>query len=367
MNTIDIDKIIEQSKGLKSYKKFNAESEKLSKLLDKFMMSTDREYNEIFTEWMIVRLVTVFEYHFKSLIISLIDEDGCQYDEEIKISLSDLEKIQRKKSVSAGKIFVNNKSLQNIEIIDKILSNLLKINFIKELKNKYPEYIDLKNMNECLEKRHQIIHEMKKIKISKKQLKKYATYMMLFQIQSSKFCVQKIKEKDTVDQKSITIEIVDDDAELVDLMLQALNLRGYKVVSTALDGKKAVREYQRTRPNIVLMDVAMPNFDGIYALEQIKKKNKNAKIILITGGISKKIVDKALKLKASAVLYKPIDLNTLEEIIEKILMKKQPLVVEKRNMTKKIQEEIMKKNVEIWIKKDQKLVNIEIKPRGSPI
>jgi len=185
MNKINVDEIIRKSKGLRSYKKFNKTSLQLRKLLDRLEKSKDREYNSILKEWIIIKLVVVWEYHFKSLIIGLIDVSDLEYQENIQLSLNDLKKIQKTKQISAGKIFVSTKSLQNFETVEKIISNLIKRPFLKELKQMYQHEIDIKSVKECLEKRHQIIHEMQSFSFKKSQIRKYAFAMMMFMLNSS--------------------------------------------------------------------------------------------------------------------------------------------------------------------------------------
>ena len=293
----------------------------------------------------------MWEYHFKSLIVSLIDDHHCQFDEEIKLSLTDLEKIQNKKTISAGRIFVSTKSLQNLESVDKIMSNLLNISFLKELQKKYPEYVNIKIVKDCLEKRHQLIHEMKKFVFTKQQINDYAVYMMLFQIQSAQLCSELTSEKSTESKPFPTVQIVDDDKPLVKLMEQVVNEMGFEMISSSYDGKSAIDDYQKSLPDIVLLDVAMPEYDGLYALEHIKKINKDAKVILVTGDITKSTKSKALKLGASAILYKPFEVGILHSTLEKVLTKKQPMIVEKRKISKKLQEQMLKENVEIWTKR----------------
>jgi len=184
----NFDEIVDRTKGLKDFTRFNKESERLGNLILKLLESKDEEYNKVLSEWFIIRLVILWEYHFKSLIISLIDDSGFQYEEEVKISLKDLERIQKTRDISAGKIFVSTKGLQNFETVEKIMSSLLKIKFSTELKKKYGNDIDIKSVKACLEKRHQIVHEMKEISFSKDEIKNYAVSMMLFMINSSIFC-----------------------------------------------------------------------------------------------------------------------------------------------------------------------------------
>lgn len=195
MQKINIAEIIERSKELKSSEKFNEESEKLSKLLTRLEKSKDLEINKILSEWIIIKLVILWEYHFKSLIIELIDYDELDYSEDIKLSISDLRKIQKTKEISAGKIFVSTKSFQNLETVNKIFSDLTKKPFLTELKNMYEHEIDVKTVKACLEKRHQIIHEMKSSQLTKSQVKKFAFAMMLFLVNSSSYTQLFSKQK----------------------------------------------------------------------------------------------------------------------------------------------------------------------------
>lgn len=68
------------------------------------------------------------------------------------------------------------------------MSHLLGINFTKQLKQKFPDEINVQNVKECLEIRHQIIHEMKQISLSKRDVQKYATSIMVFLLDTAIFC-----------------------------------------------------------------------------------------------------------------------------------------------------------------------------------
>lgn len=104
--------------------------------------------------------------------------------------------------------------------------------------------------------------------------------------------------------------IVDDEKDLVDTYSEYFSLSGFKT-STAYDGCDAFTTYETVKPDIVLMDLNMPKYDGIYAIEKIKEKYTHAKIFVITGNIDC-IFNKNM---ISKVLYKPIKLKELKEII----------------------------------------------------
>ena len=97
MNKIDVEEIIKKSKDLVSKDKFFRELARLTDSLDLLKKSKNDNVNSILSEWIIIRLVSLWEYHFKSIIIELIDVDELDYSEDVKLSLNDLKKIQKTK------------------------------------------------------------------------------------------------------------------------------------------------------------------------------------------------------------------------------------------------------------------------------
>ena len=79
-----------------------------------------------------------------------------------------------------------------------------------------------------------------------------------------------------------TVIVIDDDHDSVSSLSDLLEQKGIKVVGKGKNGLEAVNLFNRTSPNFSIIDMRMPQFDGKYAIEQIKKQDPNAKIIAIT-------------------------------------------------------------------------------------
>jgi len=89
-------------------------------------------------------------------------------------------------------------------------------------------------------------------------------------------------------------------------------------IHEAQNGQEALDLYKQLLPNIVFLDLTMPVMDGFEALEKIKEFDKNAKVVVISADIQKLSVDKALQLGAFNFVKKPIDMEKMEQILNKI-------------------------------------------------
>lgn len=108
----------------------------------------------------------------------------------------------------------------------------------------------------------------------------------------------------------ITVLIVDDEKYMVSTYSEYLSLHGIKSF-TAYDDCEALTVYEKTMPDLVLMDKNMPKYDWNYAIEKIKEKYKHAKIIVITGNVDYKFEKNWI----NKVLHRPLKLKELLEII----------------------------------------------------
>jgi len=117
---------------------------------------------------------------------------------------------------------------------------------------------------------------------------------------------------------TVTAIVVDDTANVVRVLSDLLESRGVSVVGTAFDGKEAVEIYKKTKPDVVLLDVIMPNYDGIYALKEIREIDNKAKVIMVTADLKKETADTLTDLEASAIIYKPFDSSEMIKTIEKV-------------------------------------------------
>jgi len=81
----------------------------------------------------------------------------------------------------------------------------------------------------------------------------------------------------------MSVIIIDDDKKIVELYQELLESQKIVILGTAHDGKKDAELYSMMCPDVVLLDLMMPNYDRFYGFEAIRKINPDAKIIIITG------------------------------------------------------------------------------------
>jgi two-component system chemotaxis response regulator CheY len=119
--------------------------------------------------------------------------------------------------------------------------------------------------------------------------------------------------------ESITAIVVDDDIDTLDVFCEYLELYQFRIVGKAHNGKKVAELYSTFKPDVVFLDVMMDNYDGIYALEQIKKINPDAVVIMVTADLTKETAKKLEHLHASSIIYKPFDIKKIINIVENII------------------------------------------------
>jgi len=122
-----------------------------------------------------------------------------------------------------------------------------------------------------------------------------------------------------------TAIVVDDDIDTTDVLIEFLEFKNIQVLGKGYSGKDAVNLFQKLTPDVVYLDVMMPYYDGFYGLEKIRQLNSTACVIMITGDLTTETTNRLQALKASAIIYKPYDINRLMEITETLLKKKQSM------------------------------------------
>ncbi len=115
-----------------------------------------------------------------------------------------------------------------------------------------------------------------------------------------------------------SVIVVDDDRDTVEVFCEYLAIKDIEVLGRGYDGKTAVELYKKYTPDVVLLDVMMPDYDGFYGLENIRKINPDAKIIMVTADLTSDTEKKLVDLKASAMIYKPYEIDSVIETIEKV-------------------------------------------------
>jgi two-component system, chemotaxis family, chemotaxis protein CheY len=114
------------------------------------------------------------------------------------------------------------------------------------------------------------------------------------------------------------VMIVDDDLVVRELLRVILEMSGYSVVAEATDGVEAVALYQELRPQITLMDLCMPNKNGIDATKEIVAIDENAIVVIVSGINAKDLAKTALEAGAKGALSKPVKLGVLKEVLHRV-------------------------------------------------
>ncbi len=115
------------------------------------------------------------------------------------------------------------------------------------------------------------------------------------------------------------IVIVDDSTMSRKILRDLFEEAGLKVVAEAADGIEGVLAYKQYGPDLITLDITMPNMDGVHALKEIKNYDRDAKAIMITAAGQEKMVIDALKNGADKFITKPFDkdevLKTVKELV----------------------------------------------------
>ncbi|BAK17407.1 response regulator [Solibacillus sp. FSL W7-1436] len=115
------------------------------------------------------------------------------------------------------------------------------------------------------------------------------------------------------------ILIVDDAAFMRMMIKDILTKNGYEVVGEAADGIQAVEKYNELRPDLVTMDITMPEMDGIAALKEIKGTDPSAVVIMCSAMGQQAMVIDAIQAGAKDFIVKPFQADRVIEAIQKAL------------------------------------------------
>lgn len=115
------------------------------------------------------------------------------------------------------------------------------------------------------------------------------------------------------------ILIVDDAAFMRMMVKNILIKEGYDVVGEAENGAQAVEKYKDLNPDLVTMDITMPEMDGISAVKEIMKINKGAKVVMCSAMGQQAMVIDAIQAGAKDFIVKPFQPDRVIEAISKVL------------------------------------------------
>jgi len=114
--------------------------------------------------------------------------------------------------------------------------------------------------------------------------------------------------------------LVADDATVIRVMLKnILAEAGYEVVGEAANGVEAVNKYKELHPDLVTMDITMPEMDGINALRSIRTNDPDARVVMCSAMGQKNLVLEAIQAGARNFIVKPFEREKVLEVIAKVL------------------------------------------------
>jgi two-component system chemotaxis response regulator CheY len=114
--------------------------------------------------------------------------------------------------------------------------------------------------------------------------------------------------------------LISDDAAFMRMMIKdILTKNGYNVVGEAENGARAVEKYNELKPDLVLMDITMPEKDGIQALKEIKSSDAGAKVIMCSAMGQQAMVIEAIQSGARDFIVKPFQADRVIEAVKKVV------------------------------------------------
>ena len=119
-----------------------------------------------------------------------------------------------------------------------------------------------------------------------------------------------------------TVLIADDDDTARTLLKSVLQASGLQVVAEAADGRQALNDAQRLQPDVVCLDIDMPQMNGLDVLARLRVDNSKLIALIITASPTAKNVREAIQVKADGVIAKPFNQAKIKTEIDRALKRK---------------------------------------------
>jgi len=116
----------------------------------------------------------------------------------------------------------------------------------------------------------------------------------------------------------LRVIVVDDESDVSEVLCEFLKIKGIEVVGRGNNGNDAFELFKKFKPDVVLMDLVMPSYDGFYGVKKIRELNPKAKIMIISASLTTSYVKRLLELNVDSISLKPYDLNDVVEKIHKV-------------------------------------------------
>ncbi len=115
----------------------------------------------------------------------------------------------------------------------------------------------------------------------------------------------------------LNVLVVDDSSLTRAAMVAALEAYDHRVIAEGKDGNEAVTLYKEKKPDVVLLDLAMPNKDGLEAIKEILEFDPKANIVAVSALYDRTMQKRAVELGARAYIVKPFELSELVAVMSK--------------------------------------------------
>jgi two-component system chemotaxis response regulator CheY len=110
-----------------------------------------------------------------------------------------------------------------------------------------------------------------------------------------------------------------DDAEFMRIIIRDILLKhGHEVVAEVGDGEEAIQTYLEVKPDLVLMDIIMPDMDGKEALQKLLLMDPDAKVVMCSSLGQQALITESIKIGAMGFIIKPFEPDGMLDIIKKI-------------------------------------------------
>ena len=112
--------------------------------------------------------------------------------------------------------------------------------------------------------------------------------------------------------------VIDDALIIREKIKDATRRCGWEIAGEAGNGQEAIARYNELRPDVVTLDLVMPDYDGLHALSGIMKIDANAQVLVVSALDQPHILKQALQLRAGDFILKPFDDSRLCSALEKL-------------------------------------------------
>ena len=150
--------------------------------------------------------------------------------------------------------------------------------------------------------------------------------------------------------------VIDDDKDTVALFSEIMQSNNIEVVGRGYNGQEAAFLYQKLKPDVIFLDVIMPVYDGIYGITKIREMNPDAVVIITTNQMTINAQIALNKLRPSAVIKEPIDVNEIIKTVNQLCAPS----LDSENQMKKTMVTLAIKNtlLELGIQEYDKIVSL---------